>query len=134
MRKDRVDSTKTIRRRQRIKNALLRGRKIVSHILATTHREVRRMRRLKLVNTRLRRTLTIVIATRTKLEEKTMMLREKLTLAHARLKKEKMNVKKIKFNDIDEKEKNERDEKNEKNENEKIRKASAKSAKNEKKK
>ena len=89
------------------------------------------MRRLKLVNTRLRRTLIIVIAARTKLEEKTIILRKRLTLAHARLKKEKMNVKKIKFDDVNEKE---RDEKNEKNENEKMRKTSVESAKNEKKK
>ena len=45
-----------------------------------------------------------------------------------------MNVKKMKFDDVDEKEKNEKDEKNEKNENKNIRKASAESAKNEKKK
>ena len=89
------------------------------------------MRRLKLVNTRFRRTLTIVIATRAKLEEKTMMLRKKLTLVHARLKKERMNVKKIKFDDDDEKERSER---NEKNENENMKKASVENAKDEKKK
>ena len=89
------------------------------------------MKRLKLVNTRLRRTLIIVIVARTKLEEKTMILRKKLTLAHARLKKEKMNVKKMKFDDASEKERNEE---NEKNENEKMRKASVESAKDEKKK
>ena len=131
VRKDRVDSTKTIRWWQKIKNALLRWRKVVNHILATTHREIRRMKRLKLVNTRLRRTLTIVIATRAKLEEKTMMLRKRLTLAHARLKKKKMNVKKMKFENADEKKK---DEKKKKNENENMRKASAESAKDEKKK
>ena len=47
-----------------------------------------------------------------------MMLKEKLTLAHARLKKEKMNVKKIKFENVDEKERNE---KSEKSENKKMR-------------
>ena len=86
------------------------------------------MRRLKLVNTRLRRTLTIVIATRAKLEEKTMILKKRLTLAHARLKKEKVNVKKMKFDDDDEKERKK------KNENEKMRRASVESAKDEKKK
>ena len=120
IRKDRVDSTKTIRSWQKIKDILLRWRKVVSHILATTHREIRRMKRLKLVNTRLRRTLIIVIVARTKLEEKTMILRKKLTLAHARLKKERMNVKKMKFDDTDEKEK---DERNKKNENKNLRKA-----------
>ena len=130
IRKNRVDSTKTIRRRQKIKNVLLRWRKIMSHTFVTTYRKIRRMRRLKFVNTRFRRTLTIVIATRAKLEEKTMMLKEKLTLAHVRLKKKKMNLKKMKFDDNEK----ERNEKSEKNKNEKIRKASVESAKNEKKK
>ena len=60
-----------------------------------------------------------------------MILKERLTLVHVRLKKEKMNVKKMKFDDASEKK---RIEKSEKNENEKMRKASAKSAKNKKKK
>ena len=59
------------------------------------------------------------------------MLRKRLTLAHVRLKKERMNVKKMKFENVDEKERNE---KKKKNENENMRKASAKSAKDEKKK
>ena len=92
------------------------------------------MRRLKLVNTRFRRTLTIVIAARTKLKEKTMMLRKRLTLVHARLKKKRINVKKMKFDDASKKERNERSEKNEKNENENMREASVESAKDEKKK
>ena len=86
------------------------------------------------MTTRLRRILTIVIAARAKLEEKTMILKERLTLAHARLKKEKVNVKKMKFDDASEKEKDERSEKNEKNENKNMRKTNVESAKDEKKK
>ena len=49
------------------------------------------------------------------------MLRKKLTLAHVWLKKKKMNVKKIKFENVDETEKNEKswEWKNEKSEREK---------------
>ena len=60
-----------------------------------------------------------------------MMLREKLTLAHARLKKKRMNVKKMKFENADEKKRNE---KKKKNDDENMKEASAENAKNEKKK
>ena len=88
------------------------------------------MRRLRFVNIRFRRIKIIVIASKAKFEKKAMILEQKLTSAHAQLKKEKMNVKKIKLNDIDEKERNER---NKKNENEKMREASVKNAKSKKK-
>ena len=59
------------------------------------------------------------------------MLRKKLTFVHARLQKERVNVKKMKFDDVNEKEKSK---KSEKNENEKMKKTSVESAKNKKKK